>query len=188
MTGAARGTDDTDAGEETRLAARGRVPAKFVTLRWIPSRQRSCLCRFGGRDPDLPAAAGGAHDLAGPGAGRAGQGIRGSIRIPATRFVSTGRNERIEVIRDTRLDASFPGGLTTFSWTQQLRLVSEASGGGLSYEYVGDGPGAYTFRLVADRVITGQPLSNDFTVSLAGSVIEFLDQRGPERVLTFALD
>ena len=120
--------------------------------------------------------------------GRAGQGIRGSIRIPATRFVSTGRNERIEVIRDTRLDASFPGGLTTFSWTQQLRLVSEASGGGLSYEYVGDGPGAYTFRLVADRVITGQPLSNDFTVSLAGSVIEFLDQRGPERVLTFALD
>jgi len=146
--------------------------------------------------------------------GRAGQGIRGSIRIPATRFVSTGRNERIEVIRDTRLDASFPGGLTTFSWTQQLRLVSEASGGGLSYEYVGDaalllvspreaaaplslfeapkgwffGPGDYTFRLVADRVITGQPLSNDFTVSLAGSVIEFLDQRGPERVLTFALD
>ncbi len=92
--------------------------------------------------------------------------------------------------------------------------MSEASGGGLSYEFVGDavlllvspreaaaplslfeapkgwffGPGDYTFRFVADRVITGQPLSSDFAVFLAGSDIEFLDQPGPERVLTFALE
>jgi hypothetical protein len=129
-------------------------------------------------------------------------------------FVSTGRNERIEVIRDMRLEVSGPGGPTTFRWTQQLHLVSDVSGGGLSYEYVGDavpllvspreaaaplslfeapqgwffGSGDYSLRLVADRVITGQPLSDDFTVSLAGSDIEFLEQPGPERFLTVALD
>jgi hypothetical protein len=92
--------------------------------------------------------------------------------------------------------------------------VSQPSGGGLSYEYVGDAvpllvspreaaaplslfeapqgwffaSGDYTLRLVADRVITAEPLSDDFTVSLAGSDIGFLDQPGPERFLTFTLD
>lgn len=53
-------------------------------------------------------------------------------------FVSTGRNERIEVIRDMRLEVSGPAQPQTFEWTQQLRLVSQPEGGGLSYEYVGD--------------------------------------------------
>jgi hypothetical protein len=128
-------------------------------------------------------------------------------------FVSTGRNERIEVIRDMRLEVTGPGQPAVFDWTQQLRLVNEPSGGGLSYEYVGDAvpllvsprdaaaplslfaapqgwffePGEYTFRLVADRVITGQPLTAEFNVSLAAADIAILEQPGPDRFLTFAI-
>jgi hypothetical protein len=129
-------------------------------------------------------------------------------------FVSTGRNERIEVIRDMSLEVSGAGQPTTFEWTQQLRLLSEPGGAGLSYEYVGDAvpllvspreaaaplalfeapqgwhfvPGEYTFRLVADRVVTGQPLSDAFRVTLSAENIAFLDEPGPERFLAFPLD
>ncbi|HEY8136043.1 MAG TPA: hypothetical protein VIF08_08400 [Candidatus Limnocylindrales bacterium] len=128
-------------------------------------------------------------------------------------FVSTGRSERIEVIRDMRLEVSGPGEPTDLEWTQQLRLVSQP-GGGLSYEYVGDAvpllvsprdaaaplalfeapqgwfftAGDYTFKLVADRVITGQPLTDEFTVSLDDADIQFLDEPGTERFLTFPID
>jgi hypothetical protein len=119
-------------------------------------------------------------------------------------FVSTGRNERIEVIRDMRLEVTGPGQPTAFEWTQQLRLVSQPSGGGLSYEYVGDAvpllvkfeapqgwffaAGDYTFRLVADRVITGQALTDEFAVSLDDADIQFLDEPGTERFLTFPIE
>jgi hypothetical protein len=129
-------------------------------------------------------------------------------------FVSTGSNERIEVIRDMVLEVTPPGGpAVDFNWSQQLRLVSGADGG-LSYEYVADAvpllvgprdaasplslfeapaswffaPGEYTFRLVADRVVTGQPLSDEFHLTLSEDNIAFLDQPGSEQFLTFQIE
>ena len=127
-------------------------------------------------------------------------------------FVSTGRNERIEVIRDMDLEVAGPGQPAVFRWTQQLRLVGE--GDGLSYEYVADAvpllvsprdaaaplslfqapqswffsPGDYTFRLVADRVITGEPLAAEFRVTLSAENVAFLDEPGPERFLAIPLN
>ena len=214
MIDAPPGTDAKDAGE-TRLATRGReFLAKFITLRWVPLTAAllslplsAAAILISLQQPEVVVIL---PDQVRVAQGR-GSGAAYVYLQPA--FVSTGRNERIEVIRDMRLEVSGPGGSATFSWTQELRLVSEPSGGGLSYEYVGDAvpllvspreaatplslfeapqgwffaPGDYTFRLVADRVITGQPLSDEFTVSLIGSDIEFLEQPGPERFLMFSI-
>lgn len=129
-------------------------------------------------------------------------------------FVSTGRNERIEVIRGMELEVTRAGEASVgFAWNQQLRLVSDRETGGLNYEYVADAvpllisprdaaaplslfdaldgwffaPGDYTFRLVAERVVTGQPLSDEFTLTIGEQDIVFLEQPGPERFLTFPI-
>ena len=130
-------------------------------------------------------------------------------------FVSTGRNERIEVIRDMALEVTPPvGDMESFEWDQQLRLVSDPDTGGLRYEYVADAvpllvspreasaplslfdapdgwffqPGEYTFSLLADRVVTGQPLTGEFSLTITAENVAFLDQPGPERFLTFPID
>lgn len=130
-------------------------------------------------------------------------------------FVSTGANDRVEVIRDMALEVVSPAGETVrFAWTQQLRLVGDPDGGGLSYEYVADAipllisprqaaaplalfnaptgwhfaAGRHTFRLVADRVVTGQPLSDSFALEITQSNIDFLEQPGQELFLTFPTD
>jgi hypothetical protein len=130
-------------------------------------------------------------------------------------FVSTGTNDRVEVIRDMRVEVIPTGGeAVDFEWSEELRLVSDPATGGLSYEYVADAvpilispreaaaplalfkappgwffaPGGYTFRLIADRVISGQPLTDEFRVTLSAENVEFLAEPGPERFLTFPLD
>lgn len=130
-------------------------------------------------------------------------------------FVSTGRNDRIEVIRDMVLEVAPPTGeRVSFEWEQQLRLVSDPQTGGLRYEYVADAvpllvsprdasaplslfdapdgwffqPGVYTFTLIADRVVTGQPLSDQFRLTISAENVSFLDLPGAEQFLTFPID
>jgi hypothetical protein len=125
-------------------------------------------------------------------------------------FVSTGANNRVEVIRDMTLSVSGPA-QAEFEWTQQLRLVGSADSTGLSYEYAGDAapllissgaaatplslfdappgwhfvPGTYRFTLRAERVVVSAPIEQTFTVTLSAENIDFLEQTGPEQFLTF---
>jgi hypothetical protein len=130
-------------------------------------------------------------------------------------FVSTGANDRVEVIRDMVLEVTSPAGeRTSFSWDQELRLETDPETGALTYEYVADAvpilvgprdaasplslfdapngwffaPGSYTFVLAADRVVVGQPLSAQFSLTLTPENVAFLDQPGPDRFLTFPID
>lgn len=124
-------------------------------------------------------------------------------------FVNTAQNNRVEVIRDMTLHATGPA-TADFTWTQQLRLVTDAASGELSYQYVGDAvplvvspsnaasplalfeaphgwffaPGSYQFTLTADRVVAGSALSATFSVTLTADNVVFLDQPGPDMFLT----
>ena len=130
--------------------------------------------------------------------------------------MSTGRNDRVEVVRDMSLEVTPENGgeRATFEWNQVLRLVTDPDTGGLSYEYEADAvplvigpsdaatplslfqapngwhfaPGTYSMRLVADRVVTGQPLSDEFELSLNADDLAFLDQPGPEQFLPFPIN
>ena len=129
-------------------------------------------------------------------------------------FVSTGRNERVEVIRDMTLAVqSSAGTQTDFSWTEQVRLVGDADSAGLSYEYAGDAvpllvsartasspvclfdapegfffaAGTYTFALTADRVVAGDGLRATFSVTIDPEDITFLDEPGTNRFLAFPI-
>jgi len=200
-----------------RLGPQGReIFQRFVTLRWVPltaallSLPLSAAAIFLSlQQPELI--------LIMPDQIRVAQGrASGSAYVylqPA--FVSTGRNERIEVIRDMVLGvAPVAGDSASFEWDQQLRLVSDPATGGLRYEYVADAvpllvsprdaaaplslfdapdgwffqPGEYTFTLSADRVVSGQPLTDGFTLTLSAENISFLDEPGTERFLTFPID
>lgn len=198
------------------MAARGREAFhRFITLRWVPlaaallSLPLSATAVFlSVQQPELIVIL--------PDQIRAAQGRQSGAAYvyfqPA--FVSTGRNDRVEVIREMVLDVSPPAGpAATFRWTQQLRLVTDPDTGALSYEYVADAvpllispreaaaplslfnappgwfftAGDYRFRLVADRVVTGQPLVAEFQLTIAQQDIEFLEQPGPEQFLTFPI-
>jgi hypothetical protein len=127
-------------------------------------------------------------------------------------FVNTAQNNRVEVIRDMALHVTGPA-TADFIWTQQLRLVTDATTGGLTYQYVGDavplvvspsnaasplglfeappgwffGPGNYEFKLTADRVVAGSPLTATFSVTLTAEDIALLDQPGPDKFLTLPI-
>jgi hypothetical protein len=125
-------------------------------------------------------------------------------------FVNTAGNNRVEVIRDMALHVTGPV-TADFRWTQQLRLVTDAEAGGLTYQYVGDAvplvvspsnaasplglfeappgwffaAGPYEFTLRADRVVAGSPLTATFSVTLTAEDIAFLDEPGPDKFLEF---
>lgn len=132
-------------------------------------------------------------------------------------FVNTAQNNRVEVIRgmSLRVTGPDPGATATdFTWTEQLRLVTDASTGKLTYQYVGDaGPlvvsptlaasplalfhapsgwffaqGTYQFTLTADRVVAGSALTATFSVNLSADNLTFLDQAGPDMFLEFAIN
>jgi len=199
------------------LARKGRDAfRRFITLRWVPLTAALLSLPLSGaaifislQQPEVI--------LILPDQIRVAQGRESGAAYvylqPA--FVSTGRNERIEVVRDMTLEVTRQGDeFVAFSWSQQLRLVSDPETGGLNYEYVADAipllisprdaaaplslfgapqgwffaPGGYSFRLLADLVVTGQPLSDEFTLTIGEQDIEFLEQPGPERFLTFPID
>jgi hypothetical protein len=203
-----------DAQDRRRAWARD-LFGRFITLRWVPltaallSLPLSAAAIFlSVQQPDVV--------LILPDQIRVAQGREsGSAYVylqPA--FVSTGKNERIEVVRDMELVVQPPTGESArFRWDQQLRLVTDPDSGGLRYEYVADavplliGPrdasaplslfdapsgwffvaGDYTFTLIAERVVVGQPLQDDFRLTLAQSDIEFLDRPGPDQFLTLPI-
>jgi hypothetical protein len=131
-------------------------------------------------------------------------------------FVSTGRNERVEVIRGMRLDAvpeAPTGPSAPFTWSQVLRLVTDPATGALNYQYEADAvpllvgprdaaaplslfdapdgwfftPGTYRFTLTADRVVTAQPLTGSFSLTLSSENIAFLDGSDTEQFLTLPI-
>jgi hypothetical protein len=130
-------------------------------------------------------------------------------------FLSTGRNERIEVIRDMRLEVTSEAGAATatFEWSQVLRLVSDPDSGALSYQYEADAvpllvsprdaaaplslfsappgwffaPGSYRFRVVAERVITDSQLVGEFRLTLTQADLDLLEQPGPDQFLTMPI-
>jgi hypothetical protein len=199
--------------DETREAWRD-LFRRFITLRWVPltaallslvlsvtaivvsTRQPDVLLIM----PDLVRVAdgresGGAYDYLQPA------------------FVTTGGNDRVEVIRGMALEVTPPAGdRATFTWTEVLRLVTDPAGG-LGYEYVADaaplvvGPrsaatplglfkapsgwffaaGTYQFKLIADRVVVAAPLTGTFSVTLSAENIAFLDQPGADKFLSFSI-
>lgn len=130
-------------------------------------------------------------------------------------FVSTGNNDRIEVIRDMRISVQRDGGPppVDMQWREQVRLVSGAAGAGLSYQHEADAvpllispksaaaplslfqapngwffeAGTYRFTLVADRVVVSDSLRASFTVVVGPEDLAVLDAVDPERFLAYPL-
>jgi hypothetical protein len=194
-------------GADHPLAAlrdRAREPLRrFITLRWVPltAALLSLVLSLTAiwistQQPDVT--------LVLPDNIRVAQGRwlgAGFVYLQPT-FVSTGNNERIEVVRDMTLRVQTPRGQThEMAWTEQVRLVGGASSDGLSYEYVADAgpllvsprtaaspvclfmaptgfffePGQYTFTLTADRVVAGARLEATFDVTLSAEHMAIID-------------
>ncbi|MDL2335849.1 MAG: hypothetical protein QFC55_07455 [Chloroflexota bacterium] len=206
-----------DAASRLRAAARrARAPlTRFITLRWVPltaallSLVLSVVAIY--TATQQPAVA-----LLMPGQVRVAQGraTGGAYLYLQPAFVNTAQNNRVEVIRGMSLhvtgpatDAGAPS--ADLTWTQQLRLVTDAASGELSYEYVADAmplvvspsnaasplalfeaphgwffaAGTYEFTLTADRVVAGSALTATFNVTLSADNVAFLDQPGPDKFL-----
>lgn len=129
-------------------------------------------------------------------------------------FVSTGNNDRVEVIRDmhVRVQPS-SGNAVDLSWDEQVRLVQDPATKVLSYEYQADavpllispksaaaplslfqapdgwyfGPGTYRFTLTAERTVASDPLTASFTVTLAQADIDRLSAPGQDTFLAFPI-
>jgi hypothetical protein len=117
-------------------------------------------------------------------------------------FVSTGKNDRVEVILDMRLRVTRLGDGETreLHWLEQGRWEPGTDGAGLGYKYVADaGPllvspnnpqlpvavftsdppwkftaGTYRITIVAQRAVTRSPLEGTFTVTLTEDQVKFL--------------
>lgn len=101
------------------------------------------------------------------------------------------------------------GAPATFVWDEQVQLVSDPVGGGLSYRYLADAvpilvsprsasaplclfdgpdgwffvPGVYTVTFTAQRVVASEPLRGTLSVTLNAGNVAFLDAPGPEQFL-----
>jgi hypothetical protein len=130
-------------------------------------------------------------------------------------FVSTGVNDRIEVVADMVLLVARSDGSegTTMSWQEQVSLTTDEQGR-LSYRYAADavpllvGPrsaatplalfqapegwffreGPYVFTLEVQRVVAAAPLRASFEVAIDAEDMAVLDAAGPERFLAFDID
>ncbi len=207
--------DDEPLGvsDETREAWRDLL-RRFITLRWVPLTAALLslvlsvtAILVSTRQPDVLLIM---PDLVRVADGRESGGAYVYLQ-PA--FVTTGGNDRVEVIRGMALEVTPPAGdRATFAWTEVLRLVNDSSGG-LDYEYVADaaplvvgprsaatplglfkapsgwffGAGTYQFKLIADRVVVAAPLTGTFSVTLSGEDIAFLDQPGADKFLSFSI-
>jgi hypothetical protein len=128
-------------------------------------------------------------------------------------FVSTGQNERVEVIRDMTLEVALDGtAMQSFRWDEQARLVTDEAGT-LSYQYVADAvpilvsprsasaplclfdapdgwffaPGTYTLTLLGHRVVVAEPVRATFSLTLGAEDIAFLDGPGGDQFLSFPI-
>ena len=204
-----------DAASRLRAAARrARAPlTRFITLRWVPltaallSLVLSVVAIYTATQQP-------AVSLLMPAQVRIAQGrsTGGAYLYLQPAFVNTAQNNRVEVIRDMSLHVSGPA-TADLTWTQQLRLVTDATSGELTYQYVADAmplvvspsnaasplalfeaphgwffaAGTYEFTLTADRVVAGSALTATFSVTLTADSVAFLDQPGPDQFLEFPI-
>ncbi len=198
------------------LAAARRAHApltRFITLRWVPltaallSLVLSVVAIY--TATQQPSVA-----LLMPDQVRIAQGrsTGGAYLYLQPAFVNTAQNNRVEVIRDMSLHVVGPA-TADFTWTEQLRLATDASSGELTYQYVADAvplvvspsnaasplalfeaphgwffaAGTYEFTLAAERVVAGSALNATFSVTLTADNLAFLEQPGPDKFLEFPI-
>ena len=203
---------DETGSEEAPLPLSQRLVRSFVTLKWVPltaallSLPLAATALFVSlQQPEVT--------LILPDQIRVVQGLQAGHAYVYFQpsFVSTGSSDRIEVIRDMHLEMTpADGGETTsFEWDQVLRLETDPDTGALNYQYEADAvplligpsdaatplslfeapdgwhftPGTYNVRVIADRVVTGRPLVDDFQLTLSPENLAFLEQPGPEMFL-----
>ena len=127
-------------------------------------------------------------------------------------FVSTGQNDRVEVIRDITVFVEPAGGgeRITFEWAERLELVLNEDRE-LDYDYAGDavpllvsprqaqaplgsfqGPdgwyfeaGTYEITVEAPRVVASTPLRGSMEITFSQDAVETLNDAGGNRFLEF---
>jgi hypothetical protein len=130
-------------------------------------------------------------------------------------FVSTGQNDRVEVIKTMvlRMVPDKGGQLAEFRWDEQAQLVYDQATKQLNYVYVADavpllvsprsahvpfsvfnGPpgwhfeaGTYRVTLVAFRVVASSPLEASFTFTLSVDNMEFLNRSRGKSFLAISI-
>jgi hypothetical protein len=128
-------------------------------------------------------------------------------------FVNTGRNERVEVIRDMKLHiaAAAGGQPAEFVWANQAELVYDRATNQLNYRYVADAvplvvsprsaqvpfsvfngpkgwyfsPGVYRLRLSAQRVVSRRPLQETVEIAFGDKDVDFLNKSRGGSFLVF---
>jgi len=143
-----------------------------------------------------------------------GRGSGSAYVYLQTAYVSTGANDRVEVIRRQTLRVTTPSGEeVAFAWDEQGRLVGDDATDELSYEYLADPApllispqsavspvglfdapagwffqaGTYRFMLVGERVVAQDRLVATFQIDLRPEDLATLDAPGPDRFLAFAI-
>jgi len=129
-------------------------------------------------------------------------------------FVSTGNNDRVEVIRGMRLTAQHDGGSAPveLAWREQVRFVTNAAGT-LEYQHDADAvpllisprtaaapialfqapagwfvdAGTYRFTLIGERVVGGDEMRADFSVTVRAEDAPVLAETSPERFITYPI-
>lgn len=145
-----------------------------------------------------------------------GEGSGGTIAYVQATLVSTGNNDRVEVVRDLRLFVTPVAGgeAQEFAWDETGRLLFDGETQRLSYEYVSDAgpllitpreaqsplalflgpsgwlfePGTYEVRLVADRIVAADALEATFELGLTADDVDFLNQSGGTEFLTIPIE
>jgi hypothetical protein len=130
-------------------------------------------------------------------------------------FLSTGANDRVEVVRDMRLEITpASGGDTmTFAWDEVGRLDFDPADDSLTYVYLADavplliapdaaenplglfqGPegdfleaGTYRVELVAERVVADDDLRSAFEITLTQADVDFLNAADGDQFLTLPI-
>ena len=140
----------------------------------------------------------------------------GAIAYVQATLVSTGNNDRVEVVSDLRLlvtPLAEGGGAQEFEWDETGRLLFDADTQRLSYEYASDAgpllitpreaqnplalfqgpdgwlfePGTYEMRLVADRIVAPDSLEATFELRLTADDIAFLNESDGTEFLTIPI-
>ncbi|MGQ0550126.1 MAG: hypothetical protein ACT4PY_10725 [Armatimonadota bacterium] len=130
-------------------------------------------------------------------------------------FVSSGRNDRVEVIKTMVLRVAPRGGgqAAEFKWDEQAQLIYDQATKQLNYAYVADAvpllvgpksahvpfsvfngprgwyfqPGTYRVTLVAFRVVASSPLEASFEFALSAENVDFLNRSRGKSFLAFPI-
>lgn len=145
-----------------------------------------------------------------------GEASGGALAYVQATLVSTGNNDRVEVVSDLRLlvtPLADGGGAQEFEWDETGLLRFDADSQRLSYEYVSDAgpllitpreaqnplalfqgppgwlfePGNYEMRLVADRIVAPDSLEATFEMQLTAEDVDFLNESGGTEFLTIPI-